>query len=217
MTVFNRIVSANVRRGHFTHIFVDEAGYAIEPECLIPIAGLLDPKSGQVVLAGDPKQLGPVLQSQLSIECGLQMSLLERLMNCSVYERCKDQPPDQPPYNPDAVSKLLKNYRSHPCILDLPNRMFYNSELIACADESRNKMCDWKDLANPKFPIIFHGVVGEEEREANCPSFFNAEEVSLVYEYCQKLKATQGPCRVDMKKDVGIITPYRKQVPRVTV
>jgi helicase MOV-10 len=25
---------------HFTHIFVDEAGYAMEPECLISVAGL---------------------------------------------------------------------------------------------------------------------------------------------------------------------------------
>ncbi len=35
---------------------------------------------GQVVLAGDPKQLGPVLRSSDSIKFGLGISLLERLM-----------------------------------------------------------------------------------------------------------------------------------------
>ena len=56
---------------HFTHIFMDECGQAMEPECLIPIAGLLNPENisgGQFVMAGDPKQLGPVLRSPVAIE-----------------------------------------------------------------------------------------------------------------------------------------------------
>lgn len=35
------------RVGHFTHVFVDEAGQASEPECLIPL-GLVSDLSGQV-------------------------------------------------------------------------------------------------------------------------------------------------------------------------
>lgn len=35
------------RVGHFTHVFVDEAGQASEPECLIPL-GLMSDVSGQV-------------------------------------------------------------------------------------------------------------------------------------------------------------------------
>lgn len=31
--------------------------------CLLFVTGLLDPKSGQVVLAGDPKQLGPIVST----------------------------------------------------------------------------------------------------------------------------------------------------------
>ena len=58
---------------HFTHVFLDECGQAVEPETLIPLAGLINPENqfgGQVVLAGDPKQLGPVLQSPIAIEVG---------------------------------------------------------------------------------------------------------------------------------------------------
>lgn len=71
-----RLVSANFGRDHFTHIFIDEAGHAVEPECIIPIADLLDPTTGQLVLAGDPKQLGPVLRSHLAQKYGLGKSIL---------------------------------------------------------------------------------------------------------------------------------------------
>lgn len=50
--------------GCFSHIIVDEAGYADELDTLIPIVGLADGKT-RVVLAGDPKQLGPME----SVEC----------------------------------------------------------------------------------------------------------------------------------------------------
>lgn len=58
---------------HFTHIFIDEAGHACEPETVIPI-GLLNTepgKWGQLVLAGDPQQLGPIIRSDLASAHGL--------------------------------------------------------------------------------------------------------------------------------------------------
>lgn len=39
----------NYRLGHFTHVVLDEAGQASEPESLIPI-GLISEADGQVVL-----------------------------------------------------------------------------------------------------------------------------------------------------------------------
>lgn len=64
-----------VPRNHFSHVFMDECGQALEPEALIPLAGLLDgghANGGQLVLAGDPKQLGPVLRSSLVIKVTLE-------------------------------------------------------------------------------------------------------------------------------------------------
>lgn len=63
--------------GHFTHIFMDEVGQALEPEALIPIAGLATNPAypgqfqNQVIMAGDPKQLGPILQSPIAAKFGL--------------------------------------------------------------------------------------------------------------------------------------------------
>ena len=68
------MVSMGIPMGHFTHVFMDECGQAVEPETLIPLAGLFTPESengGQIVLAGDPKQLGPVLRSPIACKVGL--------------------------------------------------------------------------------------------------------------------------------------------------
>lgn len=69
------MASANFPVGHFTHVFIDESGQAIEPEALIAVAGILtiDPgiHCGHLVLAGDPQQLGPILRSPMAQEYGL--------------------------------------------------------------------------------------------------------------------------------------------------
>ena len=81
---FLRLVSALFPRDHFTHIFIDEAGHATEPECIIPVADLLDPnnpRGGQLVLAGDPKQLGPILRSPISQKYGLGEYITDNICN----------------------------------------------------------------------------------------------------------------------------------------
>ena len=34
-----RLVTGGIPPGHFSHVFVDEAGHAVETECIIPLAG----------------------------------------------------------------------------------------------------------------------------------------------------------------------------------
>lgn len=34
-----RLVAGGIPEGHFTHVFVDEAGHAVETECLVSLAG----------------------------------------------------------------------------------------------------------------------------------------------------------------------------------
>uniref|UniRef100_A0A1A8HGY1 RNA helicase n=1 Tax=Nothobranchius korthausae TaxID=1143690 RepID=A0A1A8HGY1_9TELE len=208
-----RLVSGNIPSGHFTHVFVDEAGHAVETECVVPLAGLLDAESGQLVLAGDPKQLGPILRSPFSLKYGMGVSLLERLMTTSsLYQK------NEGVYNNCFVTKLLRNYRSHPAILKIPNELFYDGELQACADEyARNFYRWWQYLPKQDLPVIFHGVAGEDTRESNSPSFFNVAEVEVLMDYVRKLLQSEGKKGLATigPKDIGIIAPYRKQVQKI--
>ncbi|NXJ74313.1 SDE3 helicase, partial [Trogon melanurus] len=217
-----RLASANFPPGFFSHVFIDECGQAVEPESVVAIAGLLtamdeetNPNGGQLVLAGDPQQLGPVLRSPLAIEHGLGTSLLERLMlHNPLYEKSSGG------YDPQFVTKLLWNYRSHEAILRIPNELFYDSELKACESNEldvRSLYCAWEELPKRGFPIIFHGVCGEDRREAKSPSFFNTSEIEVLVHYLKKLLQSRGKggCPSVSPKEVGIISPYRKQVEKI--
>jgi len=77
-------------------------------------------------------------------------------------------------YNNHFITKLVKNYRSHNAIIAVPRQLFYDGELIVAGNERiLNMMLGWEMLPNKNFPIIFHSVIGENEREADSPSFFN--------------------------------------------
>ncbi|KAI7797621.1 putative helicase mov-10-B.1 [Triplophysa rosa] len=208
-----RLVSGGVPVGHFSHIFVDEAGHAVESETIISVAGLLDAETGQLVLVGDPKQLGPILRSPFAIRYGLGLSMLERLMTQNeLYQKGATG------YDNRYVTKLLKNYRSHPSILKVPNELFYDGELMACADEiSSNQFCGWEQLPKRDFPVIFHGVIGKDVRESNSPSFFNTSEIEIIMKYLEKLLLTQAKKGIAKMspKEIGIIAPYRKQVEKI--
>ncbi|XP_068029517.1 helicase MOV-10 isoform X2 [Anomalospiza imberbis] len=217
-----RLVSANFPPGFFSHVFIDECGHAVEPESVVAIAGLLapmdeetNPNGGQLVLAGDPKQLGPVLTSPLAIQYGLGTSLLERLMlHNPLYKKSSGG------YDPQFITKLLWNYRSHEAILRIPNELFYDNELKVCKSNGldiRNLYCTWEELPKKGFPIIFHGVCGEDQREARSPSFFNTAEIEVLVHYLKKLlqSGVKGSCPTVSPKEIGIISPYRKQVEKI--
>src|SRR4051812_11039983 len=81
----------------FRHIIVDEAGQATELHSLIPMIGLASLLT-RIVLAGDPKQLGPVMNCDylckknigrpfyFTIKDILVKSLMERYSNMGIYE-----------------------------------------------------------------------------------------------------------------------------------
>ncbi|KAG7167878.1 helicase mov-10-B.2-like [Homarus americanus] len=214
MVTAARIVSASLPSGHLTHVFLDECGHAMEPEAMVPLAGMLA-KDSQVVLAGDPYQLGPVIRNsqcysseKLFSNNGLDKSYLERLMEMEMYQDKNGT------FNHQVVTKLLNNYRSHKDILKEPNEMFYRSQLKVCADQVYvTSMCNWEHLPKKNFPLIFHAARGRDDREGTSPSFFNALEVSTVIGYVKKLLDTRSP-KV-MARDIGIITPYRRQVEKI--
>lgn len=195
----------------FTHVFIDEAGQLMEPESDIAVGFIDSQTEGLVVMAGDPQQLGPVLRSSHALTYGLQVSFLERLMNTALYARNEKDYKEYGGYNPLLVTMLEESYRSHPDILRFPSDMFYFSQVICCfPTDSSQKLIHWEELPTKGFPVIFHGVKGEELREQNSPSWFNPTEVVQVTKYLQKL--------YDLgltPSEVGIIAPYKKQVEKI--
>ena len=80
--------------------------------------------------------------------------------------------------------KLIKNWRSHPAILEFPNQQFYDGELEVCGDPtSINSFIGSPQLVTRKFPVVFHAISGENQREASSPSYFNIDEATEVKEY----------------------------------
>lgn len=208
-----RLVTIGVPPNHFSYVFVDECGQSMEPEALIPVARIITANEkikGQLVLAGDPKQLGPVLRSRLATEMGLGMSLLERLMEHNpLYQ--KNLITEK--YNSQYLTKLVQNYRSHESILHVPNECFYDNELqVKGAENEINKALRWGHLPNKNFPVLFHGIQGKDERESTSPSYFNRQEVDRVSQYVMSLLGEKLSGYKVEEKDIGIITPYRKQV-----
>jgi len=143
----------------FDYVFVDEASQCTEAEALIPMSlvkkhhGNANPqqRGGVIVLAGDPKQLGPNTRSQLYREVRAQ-TLLERLLENDVYTgitpaaaaaaaAASSSASSSPssalttafnssssrPFNMGVM--LVNNYRSHRKLLEVPSRLFYVSAL----------------------------------------------------------------------------------------
>ncbi|CAH0778069.1 unnamed protein product [Bemisia tabaci] len=210
-----RLVTAGLGLdNHFSHIIIDESGQADEPQALIPISGFagFKPKDGvrraQIILAGDPNQLGPIICGRLSELMGLNISLLERLMSLELYQKNNNK------YNPNVITKLVQNHRSHGAVIEVSNILFYDNELKVNGDKNIiNMAVGWSQLPNKNYPVIFHGVKGEEERESSSPSWFNRAEIVTIVKY---LKAILEPGSFNgqtiKQEDVGIISPYHKQV-----
>ncbi|THF99592.1 hypothetical protein TEA_023853 [Camellia sinensis var. sinensis] len=116
------LYAEGVRRGHFSHIFLDEAGQASEPDTMIPVSQLCR-RGTVVVLAGDPMQLGPVIHSKDAETYGLGKSYLSRLFECELYD----------PGNENYVTKL---------------DLYWNMFLWRCVDNGSYQGCPLPERQN---------------------------------------------------------------------
>lgn len=134
----------------YTHVIVDEASQCSEPEVMIPISKI-DIEIGSVVLAGDPKQMPPLVLCKYAKERGLGVSLLTRLVKR--YAKIEDKvfaaisffygfhektfyfifqlngAEREGHSDVRLISKLLYNYRSVPSVLNFYSKHFYKNEL----------------------------------------------------------------------------------------
>lgn len=200
---------------HFTHIIIDEAGQSVETETMIPMT-LMPRNRGQVILAGDPKQLGPVLLSRINKkdEVGYGVSFLERLSMHPFYTETHGDSRSE--YNSRFVTKLRKNYRSLPSVLEAYNRLFYNHELEPVIKDDESNVNEMKILqkvrgvmnvsanSDPKCGVFFCNITsGRNAREPGMTSWYNEREAAAVF----KLMNRFYRAGISLK-DVGIVSCY---------
>ena len=170
----------------FSHCFIDESCQATEPEVLIPLLSLGE--DSFVVLAGDPRQLGPTLTDEVASKEGLKLSLQERLQELPLYTCGR--------YT--VMTFLKNNYRSHQNLLEIPSALFYDNQLQCHAvDEKKMSCASWEALEGqrtnkggadgeggeektdrPLTPLLICNVTGGKHENASLdiPSFFNRDE-----------------------------------------
>ncbi|XP_058465256.1 putative helicase MOV-10 isoform X2 [Malaya genurostris] len=211
LSMCGRLVQACIRTNHFDYVFIDECGSASEPASLVAIAGLVTTKkklNASVIIAGDPYQLGPVIRSEIADKMGLGISMLERLMNLPVYQKC----PNKNVYNQQVITKLVRNFRSHPALIEFANKQFYDSELISVASKDEVLLAEnWKWLPNKSFPIILHTVFGNNEQINNSKSLANFKEIETVEFYLEFIMRAGVNGRKISQDEIGIVSPYQLQ------
>ncbi|XP_017864748.1 PREDICTED: putative helicase MOV-10 [Drosophila arizonae] len=195
----------------FAYVFVDEAAASTEPETLLGIVGIKD-TACHVILSGDHKQLSPVVIDKCADTLGLRQSLMERLMLSKPYEVDAEGN-----YDCTIQTRLRYNYRSHPKIVGLFNKLYYNDELIAMAPPSSvNLAASWSHLSNAQSPILFHAVFGKTSRSPHSMSSYNDQEAKVVAWYIRTmLRRGIGNGVKPQAQDIGVITPYVAQCERL--
>lgn len=102
--------------------------------------------------------------------CFTGESLIARLMNMESYQRNAVTKV----YSSRMLTQLLKNFRSHPDIINISNDLFYNSELQPSASRNRTHCClGWFKLPVKNVPILFDAKVGIATKEENSHRYFN--------------------------------------------
>ncbi|EFC37912.1 predicted protein [Naegleria gruberi] len=200
------LYSKGVKPGHFSHIIIDESGESVIPEALIPFS--LKGDNTVVVLAGDPKQLGPIVRSPLAVEYGLGESLLEHLVKLG--DNCC------------SITQLQQSYRAHPKIMQVYSSVFYNNSLISsCTDiNSANLFINNPILENPQVPMLFYHVKGDEKRDNDSPSWYNSKEIQVLMDKLDEIVKSglvfnSKHNQYNPEHEIGIITPYRKQAEEI--
>ncbi|CAD7958989.1 unnamed protein product [Amoebophrya sp. A25] len=131
---------------------------------------------------------------------------------------------------------LKISYRAHPRLVNLYSSLFYNNATTSCVHHGMpeamlefSQLSSWSHLrTNPDFPFLFHHVEGKEDRDYDSPSWFNTEEIEVVWSYLQSLfnefgeeaqfwnQQSQTAYTGFLKpENVGVIAPYHKQVQKL--
>lgn len=169
-------------------VVVDEAAQSTEAYTLIALRAA---RPKRVVLVGDTNQLPALVHSKEAEKAGYGRSLMERLYKLAPHD--------------SNVSLLSCQYRMHPAISSLPNRLFYNSRLTDAPSTKRQKKQWHKAGKGTLGPCSFVHVDGCESKVGH--SYANEREAGMLADIAQYLVRTFGVSQTD----IGVITFYQAQ------
>src|SRR6267154_4895524 len=86
------------------------------------------------------------------------------------------------------IFTLHRNHRSHGNVIAWSNRYFYEDRMRDYGNSYITYHLVLSEVLPKKgFPVLFHGVKGNEQHAKWSPSYFNIIEASIVRDYCVKL------------------------------
>ncbi|CAM0950709.1 unnamed protein product [Alopecurus aequalis] len=186
--------------GAFDLVIIDEAGQAIEPSCWIPIL-----QGKRCILAGDQKQLAPVILSREAMQGGLGISLLERAS--SLHDEL-------------LATKLTMQYRMHESIANWASNEMYCGLLKSSPSVASCLLVDYPSiqetwitrcallLLDTRMPYGSLNIDCEEHLDrAGTGSFYNSGEADIVAQHVVNLVL----CGVS-PTSIAVQSPYIAQV-----
>jgi len=107
-------------------------------------------------------------------------------------------------------SNLIRNYRSHPAILAIPNALFYHDTLLVEAAETES-LLSWRGWKGRGWPVLFSCNPGHDEIEQEGGGWFNMIEARKACTYAGSILST-GLIRPE---DICVMAPFQAQVKRL--
>ena len=184
------------KRGSFDSVFIDEAGNAMEPEIIMPM--LYATQERLIVLAGDHKQLGPVVKSREAQELGLGKSILLRLTE--EVEQYKYKPNEG--YDPRYATRLDICYRCDPRIMQQSNESFYDNKL-KCLNQTPEWLLEKLEV---KGPVLFVSVPDGREQTQGGPNWSTSKYNQRELDVCVQLARWFGD-----SVSLGVTSLYKLQ------
>jgi DNA replication ATP-dependent helicase Dna2 len=166
-----------LRQRKFEIVIVDEAGQLTEPLTL----GLIL-RGRRFVLVGDDRQLPPVVRTR-----GLAQSMFERMKLEAEYA------------NPGALTLLDTQYRMHPQIMSVSNRLFYDGRLRSGVTHEERLPPDTHSVMF--VPVTAAAGSGSESRR-------NVAEAEVIAQLVRRYLEMPGIS----PSGIGVVSPFRAQV-----
>uniref|UniRef100_A0A914Z7R7 DNA2/NAM7 helicase-like C-terminal domain-containing protein n=1 Tax=Panagrolaimus superbus TaxID=310955 RepID=A0A914Z7R7_9BILA len=153
-------------------------------------------------IAGDPKQLDPVIVSSVLRykSYNSKLSTISRLNDHPEYEEFRK--------NKRNFVTLNTNYRSQTEICTLVSNIIYENKLISSDPSDCNDFIGCEILKNKEIPIVFWDVNGAE-KSVNT-SFMNQEEIDQVFQTIENIFKLHEI--YISQSDIGVVTPYKANV-----